>query len=90
MFFYVTEFVTEVCPMTYNDNAATVVSRVYVYMSVINRSISSIEVFKYAASILVNLARYRITGPKIYDVRTYKMQEFTILLIVSSSSTFYI
>ncbi|KAJ0177100.1 hypothetical protein K1T71_007109 [Dendrolimus kikuchii] len=60
------ELLTEVFPMLYNENASSVVRRVYVYMSVTNRSISSIEVLKSGAALLVNLARYRITGPKIY------------------------
>ncbi|CAG4980178.1 unnamed protein product [Colias eurytheme] len=60
------ELLTEVFPMMYNSNAASIVRRVYVYMSVTNRSISSIEVLKSAASVLVNLTRYKITGPKIY------------------------
>ncbi|CAG9584485.1 unnamed protein product [Danaus chrysippus] len=60
------ELLTEVFPMMYNSNAASIVRRVYVYMSVTNRSISSIEVLKSAASVLVNLTRYRVTGPKIY------------------------
>ncbi|RVE44466.1 hypothetical protein evm_010870 [Chilo suppressalis] len=61
------ELLTEVFPMMYNNNASSIVRRVYVYMSVTNRSISSIEVLKSAASVLVNLTRYRITGPKIYS-----------------------
>ncbi|XP_041977944.1 protein abnormal spindle [Aricia agestis] len=61
------ELLTEVFPMMYNSNASSIVRRVYIYMSLANRSISSIEMLKSAASILVNLARYRITGPKIYD-----------------------
>ncbi|CAH0750960.1 unnamed protein product [Diatraea saccharalis] len=60
------ELLTEVFPMMYHDNASSIVTRVYIYMSVTNRSISSIEVLKSAASVLVNLTRYRITGPKIY------------------------
>ncbi|KAJ8728030.1 hypothetical protein PYW08_016415 [Mythimna loreyi] len=60
------ELLTEVFPMLYNDNASAIVHRVYTYMSVTNRSISSIEVLKSAAAVLVNLTRYRITGPKIY------------------------
>ncbi|KAM3964561.1 microtubule assembly factor abnormal spindle [Aphomia sociella] len=60
------ELLTEVFPMMYNNNASSIVRRVYIYMSVTNRSISSIEVLKSAASVLVNLTRYRITGPKIY------------------------
>ncbi|XP_013199690.1 protein abnormal spindle [Amyelois transitella] len=60
------ELLTEVFPMMYHDNASSIVKRVYIYMSVTNRSISSIEVLKSAASMLVNLTRYRITGPKIY------------------------
>ncbi|KAG6445889.1 abnormal spindle-like microcephaly-associated protein homolog [Manduca sexta] len=60
------ELLTEVFPMMYNDVAASIVRRVYVYMSVTNRSISSIEVLKSAAAVLVNLTRYRFTGPKIY------------------------
>lgn len=60
------ELLTEVFPMMYNENASSVVRRVYVYMSVTNRSISSIEVLKSAAAVLVNLTRYRVTGPKIY------------------------
>ncbi|XP_063618983.1 protein abnormal spindle-like [Cydia splendana] len=35
-------------------------------MAVMNRSISSVEVLKSAASVLANLTRYRVTGPKIY------------------------
>ncbi|CAK1595962.1 unnamed protein product [Parnassius mnemosyne] len=61
------ELLTEVFPMMYNNNALSIVRRVYVYMSVTNRSISSIEVLKSAASVLVNLTRYKITGPKIYE-----------------------
>ncbi|XP_026751723.2 protein abnormal spindle [Galleria mellonella] len=61
------ELLTEVFPMMYEKNASSIVRRVYIYMSVTNRSISSIEVLKSAASVLVNLTRYRITGPKIYD-----------------------
>ncbi|XP_050346241.1 protein abnormal spindle [Nymphalis io] len=60
------ELLTEVYPITYNENASSVVRRVYIYMSVTNRSISSVEVLKSAASLLVNLTRYKITGPKIY------------------------
>ncbi|XP_075973347.1 microtubule assembly factor abnormal spindle [Anticarsia gemmatalis] len=60
------ELLTEVFPMLYNDNASAIVHRVYTYMSVTNRSISSIEVLKSAAAVLVNLTRYRVTGPKIY------------------------
>ncbi|XP_049868951.1 protein abnormal spindle [Pectinophora gossypiella] len=60
------ELLTEVFPMMYNNNASSIVRRVYIYMSVTNRSISSIEVLKSAASLLVNLTRYRVTGPKIY------------------------
>ncbi|XP_026725115.1 protein abnormal spindle [Trichoplusia ni] len=60
------ELLTEVFPMMYNDNASAIVHRVYTYMSVTNRSISSIEVLKSAAAVLVNLTRYRVTGPKIY------------------------
>ncbi|CAH2106556.1 unnamed protein product [Euphydryas editha] len=60
------ELLTEVHPVLYNTNAAAVVRRVYIYMSVTNRSISSVEVLKSAASLLVNLTRYKITGPKIY------------------------
>ncbi|XP_059045391.1 abnormal spindle-like microcephaly-associated protein homolog [Achroia grisella] len=61
------ELLTEVFPMMYNKNASSIVHRVYIYMSVTNRSISSIEVLKCAASVLVNLTRYKITGPKIYS-----------------------
>ncbi|KAJ8730212.1 hypothetical protein PYW07_017250 [Mythimna separata] len=61
------ELLTEVFPMLYNDIASDIVCRVYTYMSVTNRSISSIEVLKSAAAVLVNLTRYRITGPKIYS-----------------------
>ncbi|CAB3223961.1 unnamed protein product [Arctia plantaginis] len=60
------ELLTEVFPMLYNDNASAIVHRVYTYMSVTNRSISSIEVLKSAAAVLVNLTRYKVTGPKIY------------------------
>ncbi|XP_063824828.1 protein abnormal spindle [Ostrinia nubilalis] len=60
------ELLTEVFPMMYHDNASSIVRRVYIYMSVTNRSISSIEVLKSAASVLVNLTRYKVTGPKIY------------------------
>lgn len=60
------ELLSEVFPMMYNEVAASIVRRVYVYMSVTNRSISSIEVLKSASAVLVNLTRYRITGPKIY------------------------
>ncbi|XP_072932118.1 uncharacterized protein asp [Epargyreus clarus] len=60
------ELLTEIFPMMYNANASSIVRRVYVYMSVTNRSISSIEVLKSAASVLVNLTRYKVTGPKIY------------------------
>nr|XP_021183211.2 protein abnormal spindle [Helicoverpa armigera] len=60
------ELLTEVFPMMYNDNASAIVHRVYTYMSVTNRSISSIEVLTSASAILVNLTRYRVTGPKIY------------------------
>ncbi|CAH0719484.1 unnamed protein product, partial [Brenthis ino] len=60
------ELLTEVMPMIYDANASSIVRRVYIYMSVTNRSISSVEVLKSAASVLVNLARYRVTGPKIY------------------------
>lgn len=55
--------------MMYNETAPDVVRRVYVYMSFMNRSISSVEVLKLAASVLANLTRYRLTGPKIYAVR---------------------
>lgn len=64
-----TELLTEVLPMMYDSNAPSIVRRVYIYMSTANRSISSIEVLKSAAAVLVNLTRYRITGPKIYSVR---------------------
>lgn len=57
--------------MMYNETAPDVVRRVYVYMSFMNRSISSVEVLKLAASVLANLTRYRLTGPKIYAVRIY-------------------
>ncbi|XP_073945127.1 microtubule assembly factor abnormal spindle [Choristoneura fumiferana] len=60
------ELLTEVFPMMYNETAPDVVRRVYVYMSFMNRSISSVEVLKSAASVLANLTRYRLTGPKIY------------------------
>ncbi|KPJ02702.1 Protein abnormal spindle [Papilio xuthus] len=60
------ELLTEVYPMMYHKNASSVVGHVYVYMAFMNRSISSIEVLKYAAAVLVNLARYKVTGPKIY------------------------
>ncbi|KAL4709961.1 hypothetical protein ACJJTC_003924 [Scirpophaga incertulas] len=60
------ELLTEVFPMMYNSNAASIVRRVCIYMQVTNRSISSIELLKSAASVLVNLSRYRITGQKIY------------------------
>ncbi|XP_053607328.1 protein abnormal spindle [Plodia interpunctella] len=60
------ELLTEVFPMMYQENAASIVKRVYIYMSVTNRSISSIDVLKSASSMLVNLTRFRLTGPKIY------------------------
>ncbi|XP_061713257.1 abnormal spindle-like microcephaly-associated protein homolog [Cydia pomonella] len=60
------ELLTEVFPMMYNETAPKVVRCVYNYMSVMNRSISSVEVLKSAASVLANLTRYRVTGPKIY------------------------
>ncbi|KAG7302798.1 hypothetical protein JYU34_012775 [Plutella xylostella] len=60
------ELLTEVFPMMYNADAGSISRRVFIYMSVTNRSISSIEVLKSAAAVLVNLARYRVTGPKIY------------------------
>ncbi|XP_039753829.1 protein abnormal spindle [Pararge aegeria] len=60
------ELLTEVMPMMYDANASLVVRCVYVYMSVMNRSISSVEVLKSGAAVLVNLTRYRRTGPKIY------------------------
>ncbi|XP_068632187.1 protein abnormal spindle [Battus philenor] len=59
------EFTTEVYPMIY-DNNTSVVQLVYDYISLTNRSISSIELLKSAAAILVNLTRYKITGPKLY------------------------
>ncbi|CAH2037734.1 unnamed protein product, partial [Iphiclides podalirius] len=61
------ELLTEVFPMMYESNASSVVRCVYIYMSVTNRSISSIEVLKSAASLLVNLTRYKTTGPKVYE-----------------------
>ncbi|KAJ2945923.1 hypothetical protein O0L34_g4838 [Tuta absoluta] len=61
------ELLTEVFPMMYNNNAGSIVRRVYIYMSVTNRSISSIEVLKSAAALLVNLTRHKVTGPKIYS-----------------------
>ncbi|XP_063380821.1 protein abnormal spindle [Cydia fagiglandana] len=60
------ELLTEVFPMMYNETAPKVVRSVYNYMAVMNRSISSVEVLKSAASVLANLTRYRVTGPKIY------------------------
>lgn len=59
--------------MLYNHNASAIVHRVYTYMSVTNRSISSIEVLKSAAAVLVNLTRYKVTGPKIYLVSNKKV-----------------
>ncbi|KOB64931.1 Microtubule binding protein, partial [Operophtera brumata] len=46
------ELLTAVFPITYNDIASWMVGRVYEYMSVLNRSVSSVEVLKSAASIL--------------------------------------
>lgn len=72
--------------MMYHDNASSIVRRVYIYMSVTNRSISSIEVLKSAASVLVNLTRYRITGPKIYAVSFFFI--FIKLLVTEDSVVF--
>ena len=77
IYLFIAELLTEVFPMLYNDNASAIVHRVYTYMSVTNRSISSIEVLKSAAAVLVNLTRYRITGPKIYLVRFDKTGNFS-------------
>lgn len=75
----VSELLTEVMPMIYDANASSIVRRVYIYMSVTNRSISSVEVLKSAASVLVNLARYRVTGPKIYAVSYNAIKHYNYL-----------
>ncbi|XP_023943237.2 protein abnormal spindle [Bicyclus anynana] len=60
------KLLTEVMPVAFEADAPAVVKRVFLYMSTMNRSISSVEVLRAGAGVLVNLTRYRGTGPQIY------------------------
>ncbi|VVD04540.1 unnamed protein product [Leptidea sinapis] len=62
------KLISELFPMTYNMNATALAHHVYLFMNRTNRSITSIEVLKPGAEVLLNLARYKTTGPKIYRI----------------------
>ncbi|XP_045771519.1 protein abnormal spindle [Maniola jurtina] len=84
--FKIVQYLTKVLPMMYNSNAPSIVRHLYLYISVLNRSISSVEVMKLGADVLANLARYRLTGPKIY-AREHITQTLRIMFRFSNSET---
>ncbi|XP_069358917.1 protein abnormal spindle [Maniola hyperantus] len=76
---------TETLPKMYDSNAPSIVRRLYMFISVLNRSVSSAEVMQIGADVLVNLARYRHTGPKIY-AREHITQTLKIMLRFNSET----
>ncbi|CAK1547078.1 unnamed protein product [Leptosia nina] len=65
--FTVLEQTTVLWPQKYAVKAGLLVHNVFGFMAATNRSLSSIEVLTRGATFLVNMTRYHITGPKLYQ-----------------------